>query len=151
MLEKILTTGQLPLWAEEFACSVATVYQPDCIILFGSVARNTQQQGSDIDILVIGGDLPVDPRERFRLLMRLRPLLAPIQVQSFTREEWEQMMTQKHLTVLEALSDGKPLYGQPLFARWYRHFQRWQDQGLHRTDCSWVIPPVLRKGESVPP
>ncbi|RIK35208.1 MAG: hypothetical protein DCC55_31025 [Chloroflexi bacterium] len=141
MLEQILTTDQLPVWAEEYACSVATAYQPDCIILFGSVARNAQQKGSDIDILVIGGDLPADPRERFRLLMRLRPLLAPIQVQSFTRAEWERMMARKHLTVLEALSDGRPLHGRPLFARWRRQFQHWREQGLRRTGCSWVVPP----------
>ena len=75
MLEKTLTTDQLPIWAEEYARSVATTYQPDCIILFGSVARDAQQQGSDIDILVIGGELPTGPHERFRLLMRLPDFL----------------------------------------------------------------------------
>ncbi len=79
--------------------------------------------------------------------MRLRSLLAPIQVQAFTHAEWERMMARKHLTVLEALSDGKPLHGGPLFARWRRQFQRWQEQGLRRTECSWVAPPALRVGE----
>ena len=73
MLEKILTTRHLPIWAEEYAQSVAAAYNPDCIILFGSVARGAQKQDSDIDILVVGGDLPASHRERFRLLMRLRP------------------------------------------------------------------------------
>jgi predicted nucleotidyltransferase len=112
MLEKLLTTQQLPSWAEEFAQSVASVYQPDCIILFGSVARNTQKPDSDIDVIVVGGDLPATHRERFRLLMRLRPRLAPIQVQTFTCAEWESMMADKHVTVLEALRDGKALHGR---------------------------------------
>ena len=144
MLEKILTTRQLPIWAEEYARSVALVYNPDCIILFGSVARNAQKQDSDIDVLVIGGDLPTNHRERFRLLMHLRPQLAPIQVQTFARADWERMMADKHVTVLEALRDGKALHGPALFAQWRHQFQHWQDLGLRRTDCTWVIPPALR-------
>ena len=62
MLETILTTHQLPIWAEEYSRSVVAAYRPDCVILFGSVARGTQTQDSDIDILVIGGDLPADHR-----------------------------------------------------------------------------------------
>ena len=147
MLETILTTRQLPIWAEEYAQSVAAAYYPDCIILFGSVARNVQKQDSDIDILVIGGDLPANHRDRFRQLMRLRPLLAPIQVQTFTRAEWERMMITKHITVLEALRDGEALHGKRLFAQWRQQFRRWLAQGLRRTDCTWVIPPVLRSGE----
>ena len=144
MLEKLLTPQMLPIWAEGYALSVAVAYDPDCIILFGSVARNAQKQDSDIDILVIGGALPANYRERFRLLMRMRPHLAPIQIQTYTRAEWEKMMADKHVTVLEALRDGKALHGQELFVQWRQQFQRWQDLGLRRTDCTWVIPPVLR-------
>ncbi len=144
MLEKILTTSQLPIWAEEYAQSVASTYNPDCIILFGSVARNNQQQDSDIDILVIGGELPANHRERFRVLIRLRPRLAPIQVQTFTWGEWERMIADKHVTVLEALRDGKALHGHGLFAQWRQQFQGWLHLGLRRTDCTWVIPPALR-------
>jgi len=48
MLEKILTTKRLPIWAEGCAQSMASAYYRDCIILFGSVARNTQKQGRHI-------------------------------------------------------------------------------------------------------
>ena len=80
--------------------------------------------------------------------MRLRPLLAPIQVQSFTRVEWEQMMATKHVTALEALRDGKALHGQRLFARRRWQFRRWEGLGLRRTECSWVIPPALLPREN---
>jgi predicted nucleotidyltransferase len=148
MLETILTTHQLPIWAEEFSRSVVAAYRPDCVILFGSVAQGAQTQDSDIDILVIGGDLPADHRARFRLLMRLRPLLAPIQVHSFTRGEWDQMMATKRVTALEALRDGRALHGQRLFARWRRQFRRWEGLGLRRTECSWVVPPALLPNEN---
>lgn len=129
-------------WAKEFASSVAATYKPDCIILFGSVARGEHSRASDIDILVIGGDLSENQRERFRTLMALRPRFAPIQVQSFTRTEWNQMLSVRHVTVLESLHDGIALHGQELFSRWRRQFKRWQQHGLHRDTCAWILPPV---------
>ncbi|MCB0073455.1 MAG: nucleotidyltransferase domain-containing protein [Caldilineaceae bacterium] len=139
MLEKILTTEQLPIWADQYANTVANAYAPDCIVLFGSVARNEHKVDSDIDILVIGGDLPDDATLRFRELMRLRPALAPIQVHAYSRDEWEAMMMQKHLIVLEALNDGKVLHGERLFAQWRQRFREWKEEGLRRTDCSWIV------------
>jgi hypothetical protein len=144
MLETILSPARFPIWASEYARSVAQAYDPDCIILFGSVARGKHTRESDIDILVIGGELPDAHRQRFRQLMRLRPRFAPLQVQSFTRGEWDEMLAEKHVTALDALQDGIPLHGEELFARWRRTFERWQALGLRRTDCAWIIPPALR-------
>jgi predicted nucleotidyltransferase len=144
MLEMILSTERFSVWAREYARSVARAYDPDCIILFGSTVRNQQTRNSDIDILIIGGNLPDTYRTRFRLLMRLRPAFAPLQVQTFTRQEWERMMDEKHVTVLEALQEGVALHGQALFARWRQTFQDWRQLGLRRTACTWVIPPALR-------
>jgi len=145
MLEKILTRQRFPIWAEEYARSVTLAYNPDCIILFGSTARNEHTPDSDIDVLIIGGRLPDTYRERFRLLMHLRPPFAPLQVQAFSRPEWERMMVEKHVTVLEALQDGVPLHGQDLFARWRQTFETWLARGLRRTRCTWVIPPTLQQ------
>lgn len=144
MLEKLLATQQYPIWAEEYARAVAATYRPDCIILFGSVARNTHTPHSDIDIIVIGGDLPASPRERFLRLIRLRPRFAPIQVQSFTRAEWDHMLAAKHVTVLEALQDGRPLHGRRLFRLWRREFERWLALGLQRMDSTWKVPKTLQ-------
>lgn len=144
MLDQIVTTQRFPIWAREYARSVALAYDPDCIILFGSTARDQHTPDSDIDILVIGGRLPDAHRERFRQLIRLRPRFAPLQVQTFTRPEWEHMLAEKHVTVLEALRDGIPLHGEALFARWRQAFETWLSLGLRRTRCTWVIPPALR-------
>jgi len=143
MLEELLSTQRFVAWAAEYARSVALAYDPDCIILFGSTARNQQTSDSDIDVLVIGGNLPADHRLRFRQLMRLRPRFAPLQVQTFTRAEWDCMITEKHVTVLEALKDGIPLHGEELFARWRAMFEDWLSLGLHRTKSSWVLPATL--------
>ena len=145
MRETHFPTEQFWDWARQFALDAADAYEPDCIILFGSVARQSHTQDSDIDVVVIGGDLPADHRTRFRLLMRLRPRFAPLQIQTYTRAEWERMLVHKHVTVLDALRDGVPLHGELLFKRWQQQFERWQALGLRRTDCSWIVPPVLRQ------
>jgi hypothetical protein len=144
MLEKILTTEQFPIWANEFAQSVAGTYDPDCIILFGSVARNEHSSNSDVDILVIGGSLPDLHRERFRLLLQMRPRFAPLQVHDYSRSEWDQMMATKHVTALEALNDGIALYGHDMFLRWRREFERWLTLGLRRANSVWKLPVELR-------
>jgi|GEM_PF-754094 len=144
MHQPILHAEHHRSWAEEYAASLVSAYAPDCIILFGSVARQEQAPDSDIDILVIGGNLPENQRQRFRLLMRLRPRFAPIQVQSFSRAEWERMVTVRHVTILEALNDGVALYGQRLFGRWRRQFERWQQLGLRRERCAWILPSDLK-------
>jgi len=140
MLLQTSSRTQLLEWATEFANDVADTYRPDCIILFGSVARGEQTRSSDIDLIVIGGDLPENQRERFRTLMALRPRFAPIQVQSFTRTEWNQMRSERHLTALESLNDGILLHGKALFKGWRRQFKRWQQQGLHRDVSAWILP-----------
>ena len=145
MLETIISPERFPFWARQYAQAVAQTYNPDCIILFGSVARETHTRHSDIDVLVIGGNLPDEHRQRFRQLLRLRPPFAPLQVQAFSRREWEQMMVEKHVTMLEALLEGIPLHGHQLFAHWRREFERWIALGLRRTEYVWIIPPVLRQ------
>ena len=147
----LLQTADSPhfhAWATEFADSVANTYRPDCIILFGSVARGEQTRSIDIDLIVIGGELPANQSERFRALMGLRPRFAPIQVQSFTHAGWNQMLSEQHVTVLESLHDGIPLHGQALFKRWRRQFKRWEQHGLCRDTCAWVLPPVCSKMEA---
>ncbi|MCB9158628.1 MAG: hypothetical protein H6644_02025 [Caldilineaceae bacterium] len=42
---------------------------------------------------------------------------------AYSRDEWEAMMMQKHLIVLEALNDGKVLHGERLFAQWRQRFR----------------------------
>jgi predicted nucleotidyltransferase len=150
MLETIMTTKQFPVWANEYAQAVVEALSPDCIVLFGSVARNEHTPDSDIDIVVIGGNLPDSSSERFRQLIRLRPRFAPLQIQAYTRVEWDHMLATQHVTVLEALNDGIPLHGHELFAQWRRHFEHWLALGLRRTASMWVIPPALRRKHSLP-
>ncbi len=128
---------------EHYCRRVIQEVEPECIILHGSVAKGTYTVKSDIDLLVIGGDLPQRFLERIYLLLSLNDSGAPIEPLAYTVEEFVQMLEAKHLTALEALSFGLPLYGDKLFQEWAGIVADWRARGLRRTTCSWVIPPYL--------
>jgi hypothetical protein len=126
-----------------FCQRLVDTFDPDCIILHGSMAQGTYVHDSDIDIVVIGGDLPANFLQRAYALNHLRDGSAPIEVVGYSRDEWKQMMANFHLTVLEALHWGKPLWGQSLFATWREQLAQWKEAGLRRKANSWVIPPSM--------
>lgn len=134
-----------PAEIEQFCARVQQKFHPDCIILHGSVARGTFTSRSDVDIIIIGGDLAQNFFTRTIELNRLRDGKTPLEVIGYTLDEWEQMIDNLHLTVLEALQWGIPLRGEALFAQWRARFAHWQSQGLRRGAVSWSIPPVLQQ------
>ncbi len=62
------------------------------IILYGSYAKGTQREESDIDLVVISEDFRgKDFWERINLLSdSIYEVFAPIEATAFTPEEWEQ-------------------------------------------------------------
>jgi len=126
---------------------VIDMIHPDCIILHGSVARGTAHAHSDVDIIVVGGDLPEDFFKRLYLLNRLREGETPIEAVGYSRNEWEKMMDNLHLTTLEALEWGVPLYGETWFQKWRRQLNALKQQGLKRGERSWSAPPELRQSK----
>jgi len=61
------------------------------IILFGSYAKDTWHEGSDIDLVVISDDFRgKDLYERIKMLVKpIAELFEPIEARAFTEEEWE--------------------------------------------------------------
>lgn len=138
---------ELPVYKFEigqFCQRVEEAFQPDCIILHGSIARGAYTPSSDIDIIVIGERLPENFFERAYQLNRLRDGTTPIEVVGYTLSEWQHMMGQLHLTVLEALHWGIPLQGQVLFGQWKSKLEEWKSMGLRRETVSWSVPPALQ-------
>lgn len=125
---------------EAYCQRVIEAFQPDCIIVHGSIARGTHHPYSDVDILIIGGKLSPDFFTRLFHLNRLRDGKTPIEAVAYSRDEWEQMRRQFHLTALEAMEYGIPLHGETLFAAWKLEFERWKMMGLRRRDAGWSTP-----------
>jgi hypothetical protein len=50
------------------------------------------------------------------------------------------MLRRGHVTALDALADGVPVYGEDYFAALRGIFEDMVRLGLHRSTCSWVLP-----------
>ncbi|MGP0069337.1 MAG: nucleotidyltransferase domain-containing protein [Isosphaeraceae bacterium] len=90
---------------------------PRRVILFGSQARETAREGSDIDLLIVEDRPMGDQRSRRREIARIRrglPLLGvPIDILLFTPDEVEKWRQTTNHVVSLALREGKVLYGRP--------------------------------------
>ncbi len=87
---------------------------PHRVILFGSQARGTLNESSDIDLLIIGDRSSGESWSRRREIGRIRrglPVSAtPIDILFFTPDEIEKWRHTTNHVVSEALREGRILY-----------------------------------------
>lgn len=87
-------------------------YQPEKIILFGSMARGDADEYSDIDLIVVK-----DTKQRFvRRLVEITAFLPPdiaVDVLVYTPTELEAMLAEGNPFIEHALEEGKVLYEKP--------------------------------------
>lgn len=90
---------------------------PHQVILFGSRARGTANEDSDIDLLIIGDRSSDGPWSRRREIGRIRrglPVMrVPIDILFFTPDEIEKWRHTTNHVISEALREGKVLYERP--------------------------------------
>ena len=103
---------QLQKKLEEAVRLLVQACHPERIILFGSFARGTQDEGSDIDIMIIEKSVANKADEIVRLCRVVSPLRLPVDilvVDSETFRVWSQTPGTVHH---EASTDGKILYAE---------------------------------------
>jgi predicted nucleotidyltransferase len=87
----VLTAAELEQKLNEVVRRLREAFAPAAIYFFGSYAYGTPRPGSDIDLLVVVEDSPLDPYERDgRAYLALMGLGIPKDVQVYTRAEFEQ-------------------------------------------------------------
>jgi predicted nucleotidyltransferase len=88
---------------------VARGIKPDKIILFGSYAQATDNEDSDIDLVLISNDFTgKDYWERIDILSdAIYEIFAPIEVTAFTEDEW----IQGNSFIADFAHDGEVIYG----------------------------------------
>jgi predicted nucleotidyltransferase len=125
---------------QKFTQSVIENVQPACIILFGSSAKGMDQVGSDLDLVIVGGKLPRSMLERLRHIGRLKWDL-PVSIDAFpyTEAEFEQMLDNLHVTALDCMYEGVPLYGQNYFERLRPKFNAYVARGLRKGKAAWYF------------
>jgi len=96
---------------------IIRLVNPRQVILFGSQARGTAKEGSDIDLLIVGDRSTEETWSRRREIGRIRRNLpfmgVPIDILLFTPEEVERWRHTTNHVVSEALREGKVLYERP--------------------------------------
>lgn len=89
--------------------AVVRAANPQRVILFGSQARASAKDSSDIDLMIVG---PLDRagsrrREIARIRRSLPPLGLPIDILFFTPDEVEQWRETTNHVIAEALREGR--------------------------------------------
>jgi predicted nucleotidyltransferase len=96
---------------------IVDLVHPRQVILFGSQARDTASEESDIDLLIVGERPPGESWSRRREIGRIRralPLVGrPFDILFFTPEEVEKWRYTTNHVVSEALREGRVLYERP--------------------------------------
>ena len=100
----------LPYTSEliQFLNEVLNRFDVRLIALFGSVPREESSWGSDLDVLLVATDFSEDVNKRLDMLYKLQ--VPHIDFQAYTVSEFQQMVKDWHLTVLEAMNDNCILY-----------------------------------------
>jgi uncharacterized protein len=84
-------------------------YQPQRIILFGSVARGEADAESDLDVLVIK-DTPEPFVHRLERMAELCPPRIHADILVYTPAELREMMDDGNPFIIQALQEGKVVY-----------------------------------------
>ena len=84
---------------------------PKRIILFGSLARGDFNEGSDVDLVVIG-DWQQDFLDRIKVLLDLNEFGLPLEPVGYTEDEFATMSNQGNRFITEVISTGKVIYSR---------------------------------------
>jgi len=94
----------------EIASRIATKFNPDKIILFGSYANGTQKEDSDIDLLIIQEtDLPIQNRG-YEIRMSLMGSMMPFDIVIYTNSEFDQEKDKSSSFLNTVMKNSKLLY-----------------------------------------
>jgi predicted nucleotidyltransferase len=87
----VLTGPELDDRLADILGRLRAVLTPVAVYLYGSYAYGTPAPHSDIDLLVVVADSPLDPYERDAAAYRaLSEISVPVDVQVYTRAEFEE-------------------------------------------------------------
>lgn len=128
---------------EEYCRNVIDRFDPACIILYGSRAKGTFVNTSDIDIIVISNNFKHDFLSRIKHLIEANDSILPIEPLGYTEAEFEKMLLSCKITPLDAVKEGIALYGDDYFNNLKKKFIELEKIGLYKGERSWHIPAAV--------
>lgn len=115
-------------------------YDIRMVALFGSACRGDWMEGSDVDVFLVASDFPTNMLERWDAL---NEYMIPVDFKAYTITEFEAMVRDWHLFVLEVL-DANCILHDPdgLAAKAMKEFTRLRNEGaiVRHGDKCWVYP-----------
>ena len=115
--------------------------------MFGSRARGAAGVESDVDLLVIGGGLPVKRHRRSREIVEIKRLLpdVPLDIMLMTAEEAQDNFRNHNPLFLDIAEDGIVLLDPTrMLANAIRDTRRYvRERGIKREDGGWDFPVEL--------
>ena len=94
----------------EIVFRIASIFNPDKIILFGSYASGTPNNESDLDLLIIkDSELPRHKRS-FDIQKSLIGSMIPMDILVYTAKEFEQEKNEKYSFINSAIKTSKVVY-----------------------------------------
>ena len=81
---------------DEVVFKIATVYNPDKIILFGSYAKGIPNENSDLDLLVIKNSQKSRPERSIDVRRMLTGVLIPMDILVYTNQEVKESLGNKY-------------------------------------------------------
>ncbi|MCZ7400608.1 MAG: nucleotidyltransferase domain-containing protein [Candidatus Methanoperedens sp.] len=124
----------------EYCKEIEMRFKPVCIILYGSRAKETFTNFSDIDIIVISNNFENDFLSRIRDLIDANTSSLPIEPLGYTESEFETMLGSCRITALDAVREGIPLSGEDYFNKLKNKLNALENMGLYKGRTSWHIP-----------
>ncbi len=101
--------GKVAKQIEEYCQEIVNKLDPQTVVLFGSFATDDVNEGSDIDIMVVG-DFQVGFLDRIKLLLDLNHFGLPVEPIGYTVQEFASMKEAGSPFVSQVLCTGKILY-----------------------------------------
>ena len=107
----MLSMSEFETILDDIVARLRAAFSPVAIYLHGSHAYGTPNRDSDIDLLVVVEDSDLDPYERdARAYRALREIPVPLDVQVYTRQEFDERAALKVSFERTVKSKGKLIH-----------------------------------------
>lgn len=92
---------------DQVVSTIVDGVSPERIILFGSHADGTADEGSDLDLLVVADMQGSPPRRAARVYSLFDPYPCPMDILVYTPAEVQRYRNWRSLVLAKALAEGK--------------------------------------------
>lgn len=126
-------------YLNRFIKELEQIMSLNCVILFGSRARNDYLPQSDIDLMFIG-----DFKEKFiyrsKIIYDRYDFPLGIDALCYTSKEFDEMFHDGIISNLDAIDEGRCLLGHEFYKKYKRKIEDLKKLGLKKDPPVWILP-----------